>query len=124
MPLSAVVRERCRALLPAGTEIRYLFPASVSLVGALVQKPFIIAITDKHVILLECSWLSHDRPKAVHTRYRRAIRLGPVDTAFDPVFRIAGIDYQTWDEYVSVIRAADAEIAEEDFLPPDPLPDL
>jgi hypothetical protein len=50
MPLSAVVRERCRALLPPDTEIRYLFPASASMVSALVQKPFIVVISDQHVI--------------------------------------------------------------------------
>jgi hypothetical protein len=124
MPLSAVVRERCRTLLPPDTEIRYLFPASVSMVSAMVQKPFIVVITDQNVILLACSWLSHNRPKSVYWTYRRNIRLGPVDTSADPVFDIGGMPFQTQDEYISVIRAADAEIAEADFLPPDPLPDL
>lgn len=124
MPLSAVVRERCRALLPEGTEIRYLFPASVSMSAALAQKPFIFAVTDRALVLLECSWLSHSRPKAVYWTYPRATRLGPVEIDVDPIFTLAGLPFQTDDEYVSVIRAADAEINERDFLPPDPLPDL
>jgi hypothetical protein len=81
-------------------------------------------ISDQHVILLACSWLSHNRPRSVHWKYRRNIRLGPVDTTADPVFSIGAMPFQTQDEYISVIRAADAEIAEVDFLPPDPLPDL
>jgi hypothetical protein len=125
MPLSAVVRERCRALLPPDTEIRYLFPASAcTAVGmSFVQKPFIFVVTDENVIMLECSWLSHNRPKAVHWTYSRKLRLGPVDTTMDPTFTVEGSTFQTWDEYVSVIMAADAETT-RDSMPPDPLPDL
>lgn len=123
--MSAVVRERCRALLPPDTKINYLFPASAgSATGvAMVQKPFIFVVTDQNVIMLECSWLSHDRPKAVHWTYPRTLRLGPVDSTVDPVFTVEGSTFQTWDEYISVIMAADAEIT-RDSMPPDPLPDL
>jgi hypothetical protein len=125
MPLSAVVRERCRALLPPGTEIRYLFPASATpVVGiSFVQMPFIFVVTDKNVIMLACSWRSHNVPKSVHWTYRRDLRLGPVDTTMDPVFTFGGSTFETRDEYVSVINAADAEIT-RDSMPPDPLPDL
>ena len=124
MPLSKVVRERCRALLPPGTEIRYLFPAAASsaLGFSFVQKPFIFVVTPENVIMLECSWLSHDRPKAVHWTYPRALKLGPVDTTMDPTFTVQGSPFQTWDEYIPVIMAADAEIRAAG--PEDPLPDL
>ncbi|WNV91742.1 hypothetical protein [Umezawaea sp. Da 62-37] len=122
--MSAVVRERCRALLPPGTEIRYLFPATAGSVVSFARKPFIVVVTAENVIMLECSWLSHDRPKAVQWTYNRGIRLGPVDTALDPTFTIDGTPFQTWDEYVPVIVAADAEVRDADFGPPDPLPDL
>ncbi|HEX6340774.1 hypothetical protein [Umezawaea sp.] len=125
MPLSAKVRERCRALLPPGTEIRYLFPAvaSTAVGPSLVSKPFIFVVTDRNIVMLACSWLSHDRPKSVHWTYERSLRLGPVDTTSDPVFTVDGSPFQTWDEYVSVIAAADAETTRDSF-PPDPLPDL
>jgi hypothetical protein len=125
MPLSAVVRERCRALLPPGTEIRYLFPATASAaVGMpLVAKPFIFVVTDRNIVMLACSWLSHNRPKSVHWTYERSLRLGPVDTSMDPIFTVDGAPFQTWDEYVSVIMAADAETT-RGAMPPDPLPDL
>jgi hypothetical protein len=125
MPLSAVVRERCRALLPPGTEIRYLFPASATPVVGMpfVQMPFIFVVTDKNVIMLACSWRSHDRPKSVHWTYKRNLRFGPVDTTMDPVFTFGGSSFETRDEYIPVINAADAEIT-RDSMPPDPLPDL
>ncbi|MET1074327.1 MAG: hypothetical protein ABWY11_16895 [Umezawaea sp.] len=122
--MSSVVRERCRALLPPGTEIRYLFPATAGSVLSFVRKPFIVVVTPENVIMLECSWLSHDRPKAVHWTHDRGIRLGPVDTTLDPTFTIDGTPFQTWDEYAPVIAAADAEVRDADFGPPDPLPDL
>ena len=125
MPLSAVVRERCKALLPPDTEIRYLFPAVASTVVGMsfVTKPFIFVVTDKNIVMLACSWLSHNRPKSVHWTYKRSLRLGPVDTTMDPVFTVDGSPFQTWDEYISVIAAADAETTRDSF-PPDPLPDL
>jgi hypothetical protein len=125
MPLSAVVRKRCKALLPPDTEIRYLFPALAStVVGmSIVTKPFIFVVTDKSIVMLACSWLSHNRPKSVHWTYPRSLRLGPVDTTLDPVFTVDGSPFQTWDEYISVIAAADAETTRDSF-PPDPLPDL
>jgi hypothetical protein len=125
MPLSSAVRERCRALLPPGAEIRYLFPAVASTVVGLsvVTKPFIFVVTDQSIVMLACSWLSHNRPKSVHWTYPRSLRLGPVDTTMDPVFHVDGSPFQTWDEYISVIAAADAETTRDSF-PPDPLPDL
>ena len=125
MPLSAVVRERCKALLPPGTEIRYLFPAGATTITGFpyVQKPFIFVVTDRSIVMLACSWRSHDRPKSVHWTYPRSLRLGPVDTTMDPIFFVDGSPFQTWDEYIPVIAAADAETTRDSF-PPDPLPDL
>lgn len=117
MPLSAVVRERCRALLPPGAEIRYLFPARAGSVAGMpfVQKPFIFVVTAENVVMLACSWTSYNRPKSVHWTYPRTRRLGPVDTTVDPVFMFDGSAFETWDEYVSVINAADAEITRDSF---------
>jgi hypothetical protein len=117
--LSSVVRERCRAFLKPGDEIRYLFPAKVY-----ASAPLIIVVTDSSVMLLSCSWFNRDNPKSIWGRYPRKIRLGPVDTSSIPTFSIGAHVLETDEEYVSVINTADAEIAEAEFLPPDPLPDL
>jgi hypothetical protein len=93
MPLSSAVRERCRSFLPPGEEFRYLFPAtSVQLGrGFLGVAPFLIAIADTQVIVLSCSWFKRNMPKSVWARYRRAIQLGPVDTALAPTFTIGNL---------------------------------
>jgi hypothetical protein len=126
MPLSSAVRERCRAFLRPDEELHYLFPAtSVQLdQGTPGVAAFIVAVSNLRVTVLSCSWLSRDRPTSVWARYARAIRLGPVDTTSAPTFSIGKMVLETDEEYVSVIRVADAEISEAEFLPADPLPEL
>ena len=125
MPLSSAVRKRARAFLPDDTEIHYLFPAmSVSSRRtAFGMAPFVVAVTDTQVTVLGCGWFSR-KPTSVLARYPRSIQLGPVDTTVAPTFAFGGFVMETEAEYVPVIRAADAEITQENCLPPDPLPHL
>jgi hypothetical protein len=126
MPLSTAVREQCRAFLQPDEDLHYLFPAtSVQLgQGTPGVAAFFVAISNLRVTVLSCSWRSRTRPTSVWARYPRAIRLGPVDMSMAPTFSIGKLVLETDEEYVSVIRAADAEISEGDFLPADPLPEL
>lgn len=122
MPLSSVVRGRCRELLPDGEKIRYLFPASsVAAVG-----DYFVVVTDNTVTVLGCRWFSRHRPSSVRATYPRRTKLGPVELygSLSPTVTIGSLLLEIDDEYVSVVRAADAEILAVDFLPPDPLPDL
>jgi hypothetical protein len=126
MPLSSAVRERCRAFLQPDEDIQYLFPAtSVQLGrGVLGVATFIVVVSSVRVTVLSCGWLGRNRPTSVWSRYPRAIRLGPVGTSMAPTISIGTLVLEIDEEYVSVIRAADAEISEGDFLPADPLPEL
>ncbi|HEX3779505.1 MAG TPA: hypothetical protein VHX38_07535 [Pseudonocardiaceae bacterium] len=125
MPLSSAVRKRARAFLPPGTEIHYLFPAMSAAGGrgAFGTAPFVVAVTDTQVTVLGCGWFSR-KPTSVLAQYPRSIQLGPVDTSVSPTFAIGGLVMETDEEYVPVIRAADAELSQENCLPPDPLPHL
>jgi hypothetical protein len=123
--LSSAVRKRCRAFLESGEELRYLFPAtSVSLGNLVGTAPFLVAISGTRVTVLSCGWLRRHKPTSVWARYPRAIRLGPVDTSLAPTFTIGNLILETDEEYLAVVRAADAELSETDQLPPDPLPEL
>jgi hypothetical protein len=125
MPLSSAVRERCRAFLLPDEELRYLFPAtSVSLGNLVGTAPFLVAISDTRVTVLSCGWLRRHEPTSVWVRYPRAIRLGPVDTSLAPTLTIGKLVLETDEEYLAVIRAADAELSKMGALPPDPLPQL
>lgn len=126
MPLPSEAWVACRALLGPDAEIHYLFQATSLWVGSAptpAMVPLIVAVSGREVVLLRCSWWRRYRPKEIWVRFPRAIRLGPVDTSLTPEFAIGSVRLETDEEYVPVIRAADAEIAEQDFLPPDPLPD-
>ena len=125
MPLPTVVRDRCRAFLPAGEELRYVFPGTSLWSGRVaVMADFIIAVTDSQITVLGCRWFRRYRPCSVWATYPRGFRLGPVDLygSLPPTVTIGTLLLEVDDEYVPVIRAADAEI--EDCLPLDPLPDL
>ena len=126
MPLSSAVRDRCRALLQPGEVVRYLFPAtSVALGrGVLGTAPFIVVVSDTGVTVLSCRWLRRHRPASVWARHPRATRLGPVDTTMAPTITIGDLVLEIDEEYLAVVRAADAELDGADRLPPDPLPDL
>ena len=126
MPLSSATRERCRALLRPGEELRYVFPAtSIGLSrGVTGVAPFIVAVSDTHITVLSCEWLRRHRPASVWARHPRATRLGPVDTAMAPTLEIGDLMLEIDEEYLAVVQAADAELDGADRLPPDPLPDL
>jgi hypothetical protein len=125
MPLSSAVRKRCRAFLESGEELRYLLPAtSVSLGNLVGTAPFLVAISDTRVTVLSCGWLRRHKATSVWARYPRAIRLGPVDTSLAPTVTIGNLVLETDEEYLAVVRAADAELSETDPLLPDPLPEL
>ncbi|MBP2473930.1 hypothetical protein JOF53_002802 [Crossiella equi] len=121
MPLSGEVRDRCRGFLPAGAELRYLFPAMTLTPGV---APVLVAVTSRTVTVLTCSFLRRHRPNGVLAHYPRNIRLGPVDTRLIPTITVGTLELEFDDEYISVVRCADAEVDERTFLPPDPLPDL
>ena len=126
MPLSSEVRDRVRALLQPGEELRYLFPASSVGLGRAITgvAPFLVAVSDTSITVLSCEWLRRHRPASVWARYPRATRLGPVDTAMAPTLEIGDLLLEIDEEYLAVVQAADAELDGTDQLPPDPLPDL
>lgn len=123
MPLPRDVWENCRRFVRPDESIRYLFPGTASIMGGGAFN-VLVMVTDHAVTVLTCALLSKYRPDAVWGRYPRAIELGPVDFSLGPAIVVGGLHVETSEEYVSVIRAADAEIRPEDLLPPDPLPDL
>lgn len=118
MPVSSAVRAAAHAFLAPGDAVRFVFPAQVVLGGSVL-----IVVSDRAVTILSTGFWRRTKPKSVHARFPRAIRIGPVDTHLAPVFTVQGIRYEVDEEYVPVINAADAELS-ADALPPDPLPDL
>lgn len=128
MPLSAAVRDRCRAYLKPGEEIRYVFPGTSVQVGDLPgMAPFLVVVTDGGIAVLGCSGrFRKHRPNSVFDRLPRDTRLGPVDIegSLGPTVEIGGVVLEIDEEYVPVIRAADLELAGGANLPQDPLPDL
>jgi hypothetical protein len=125
VPLSSAARDRVRAFLQPGEELRYVFPAtSVALGRGVGMAPFIVAVSDTHVTVLSCEWLRRHRPASVWARHPRATRLGPVDTSMAPTISIGNLVLEVDEEYLAVIQAADAELDGTGRLPPDPLPDL
>lgn len=122
MPLGSAVRERIRELLPAGAQIRYVFPASVT-TTALVVVHVLVVVTDTEILVLYTGFWSRTKPKAVWLRYDRDTRLGPVQMSVAAEFVLGEHIYEIDDQYVSVVNAADLEI-DPAAMPPDPLPDL
>lgn len=120
MPVPAAIRERCRAMLGPGEDIRYVFPA-------LAQSPpataaFLIVVTDRSVTLL--STAGGDAPSGVWATYPRRTRLGPIEFRPGPRIEIDGMEFELEVEYAAVVAAADAEAFFPGDLPRDPLPDL
>src|SRR5688572_10440612 len=101
MPLSAAARDRVRAFLQPGEELRYVFPAtSVALGrGTVGMAPFIVAVSDTHITVLSCEWLRRHRPASVWARHPRATRLGPVDTSMAPTISIGNLVLEVDEEY-------------------------
>lgn len=119
MPISPSIRERARGFLPAGVEIRYIFPASWN-----ESQCFVFVVTDATVTVLLNRFWSRSRLKSIWHVFPREVHLGPVDTHLIPTFHLGGRTFEVDDEYVSVINACDAELEGAASLPPDPLPDL
>lgn len=123
MPVSSATRDLCRPFLPAGEELRYVFPAT-ALPPHDGMFNVLVAVTATQITVLACTWSSRDRPGSVWSRHPRAIELGPYEYSPAPVISIGDLALEIDEEYVPVVRAADAEIKAGDSLPPDPLPDL
>jgi hypothetical protein len=130
MPLTPAVRQRCKEFLPADAEVQYLFPAtSASRAAAhgpcaFGAAPFVVAITRTDVTVLGCGWFSR-RPTSVLARFPREITLGRSDRV--PTIAVGDLVMEIAEEYLPLLRAADAELSAQDdwaYLPPDPLPHL
>ncbi|GAB3454665.1 hypothetical protein GCM10027570_35120 [Streptomonospora sediminis] len=119
MPVSPRIRERARGFLPAGAEIRYIFPASWN-----ESQFFVFVVTEATVTILVNRFWSRTRPKGIWHVFPRDVRIGPVDTHLIPTFHLGAHTFEVDEEYVSVINACDAESEGTASLPPDPLPDL
>lgn len=122
MPVGSAVRERVRGFLPAGAQIRYVFPASV-ITSTLVVVHVLVVVTDTEILVLYTGFWSRTKPKSVWLRYGRDTRLGPVDRSVTAEFTIGEQIFEIDDQYVSVVNAADLEV-DPAAMPPDPLPDL
>ncbi|KZB83996.1 hypothetical protein [Amycolatopsis regifaucium] len=121
MPVSSGVRKRIREFLDPDDELQYVFPADI--VGSTNPSVF-FAVTRKSITIMTTGYLSRKSPKSVVSATPRNQRIGPVETSTGPWFKFNGVDYEIDDEYVSVVRAADAEIRRDAAKPEDPLPDL
>jgi len=123
MPLPSVVRKRCQEFLPPDDMPYYVFPAT-ALLNA--RSPFnvLVAVSNGQVTVLACTWRSRYKPASVWARYPRATRLGPVENAPGPAITIDDLYLEIDEEYIPVVHATDAQLTEDDALPPDPLPDL
>jgi len=124
VPLSSVVRERCRPFPPVGEEIHYIFPASsaVTPVGTTLAH-FIVAVTDTTVTVIATGITTRDKPQSVWARYPRTTRIGPVEMVLEPEFRLGNLVFWVDEQYIPVIAAADSEITAPDFPPPHLLSD-
>ncbi|GAA5053098.1 hypothetical protein HNP84_001376 [Thermocatellispora tengchongensis] len=122
MPVSATVRERCRALLRPGDNIRYIFPALA------VHSPgvahFLIAVTERSIVVISTRFFNRDQPESVYAVHPRHTRLGPLSLSLGPTIELGGTLFEIDEEYAAVVAAADAEVFAPEILPADPLPDL
>ena len=122
MALSSEVRQLCRALLPPGERIEFVFPALS--VGQPGMTSLLVVVGAGGVTLLACKFFQRNVPESVWATFPRSVRLSPERTATGSVIELGTMRLEIDEEYVPVARAADAELADRDVLPPDPLPDL
>lgn len=122
VPLSSAVRQSCREFLQPGEEIDYAFPA-IS-VGSPGMISALIVVSATRVTVLACKLMRRNVPDSVWATFPRNIQLSPIESNLGPIIATGSYLWEIDEEYVSVVRAADAEITEGGFLPPDPLPDL
>ncbi|KAA2264704.1 hypothetical protein F0L68_06330 [Solihabitans fulvus] len=121
MPMSSQYRERVRALLDPGEDLRYVFPATIA---RSVFPNVVVVVTDRAVRVLSTRYLDRDAPKSVWATYPVNTPLELLDVGGVPGFVLGGIDYDVDEEYLAVISAANAERSLTDAMPADPLPDL
>ncbi|MFC0429336.1 hypothetical protein [Kutzneria buriramensis] len=122
MPLSSEVRQLCKALLPPGEQIEYVFPAlSVGQPGMI---SLLVVVGTSGITLLACKFFQRHVPESVWATFPRSVRLSPEWTSAGRIIELGTMRLEIDEEYVPVARAADAEHADSDWLPPDPLPDL
>ncbi|MET8143215.1 hypothetical protein ABZU32_23185 [Sphaerisporangium sp. NPDC005288] len=122
MPVTAAIRGRCRALLPPGEDIHYVFPVTLVRSGGVAN--YMVVVTGRSITVLATKVFSRYEPAAVWATYPRQTRLGPVRFAAGPTIELGGTVFEVDDEYVAVVAAADAEAFSPGDLPKDPLPDL
>jgi hypothetical protein len=131
MPVPAAVRARCRALLPAGEDLRYILPATSASSPETVS--FLIVITDRSISVLSTlptpsplsvKFSDQTLPTSVYATHSRRTRLGPVGFSAGAAIELGGMVFKIDEEYAAVISAADAEVFAPETLPPDPLPHL
>lgn len=122
MPVSSVVRDRCRTLLGEHQAIRYVFPALS--VGPPGMANFLIVVTDGSIAVLATRMLRSDRPVSVYATFPRDTRLGPIMYAPGPLIQLGRLAFEFDEEYAAVVSAADAEVFTPELMPRDPLPDL
>lgn len=124
MPLPTSVRVRCQELLQPGEQIRYLFPAtSTVLPVGIASASFFVAVTDRAIVLIGGRFLRRNQPDHIWQRFPRKTRLGPLDTSLGPAFDLGGMVLEVDEEYAAVVGAVDAEL-DGNTVPDDPFPDL
>ncbi|WP_147375215.1 hypothetical protein [Jiangella rhizosphaerae] len=122
MPVPAHIRRRCQDLLEPGERIGYLIPVTAVWIGPVMSGiECYVAVTDRRIAVLTGGLLRRSGPAEVNAQYPRTTRLGPVEFAPTPAFRLGSRSYEIDDEYVAAVHAADAEL--DGLLPEDPFPD-
>ncbi|WP_146605031.1 hypothetical protein [Jiangella anatolica] len=120
--MPASIRRRCQDLLGAGERIDYLIPIVAVWLGPVMSGiDCYVAITSRRIVVLTGSLVRRSGPTELSLQYPRATRIGPVEFAPTPTFRLGGRSYEIDDEYVAAVHAADAEL--DGLLPEDPFPD-
>ncbi|AHH93458.1 hypothetical protein GCM10010174_31970 [Kutzneria viridogrisea] len=122
MPLSTAVRRSCLEFLQPDEQIDYVFPAISAGPPGMIS--VLVVVSRSRITVLACKQLRRNEPDSVWASFPRTSRLTPVEEGAGPVISLGSMLLEIDDEYLSVVRAADAEMSGDEFLPPDPLPDL
>jgi hypothetical protein len=84
MALRDKFRERTQPFLEPGEQIQEIFPARTNApglapLGALATKYWLVAVTDRNIVVLHASKANVNKPKSLVARFPRATRLGPLN---------------------------------------------
>ena len=79
MTQRSTIRARARPVLEAGETIQEVFPARTARVGGFVAKSWIVAATDRNIVIFFARRLSQTTPSKLVLRLPRETRLGPVN---------------------------------------------